>query len=140
MEAEVLQRWYQQSLFGDNRIAGFTKCDRTNREMFVAISAYGGCYVGVQLPDSAQQQFADGQPWTVVDGAQIEGGHCVLFVGYDAQWLYAVTWGGIVKVSYRWWHQYGDEAWAVIPQAFVEKSKGPTLDIASLRADLDALE
>jgi hypothetical protein len=141
VEADVLQAWYRNGLFGrdENKIGGYVRCDRSNNEVHNAIAQFGACYVGVQCPASAQEQFEAGEPWTVVPDSPIEGGHCIVFVGYDANYLYAVTWGGIAKVSYPWWTTYGDEAWAVIPQAFVEKG-GYHLDIASLRADLDSLE
>lgn len=140
VEADVLREWYQHGLFGgENKIAGYVRCDRTTNEVHVAIALYGACYVGVQCPSSAQEQFEAGEPWVVVPGSPVEGGHCIVFVGYDAEYLYAVTWGGIAKVSYPWWSKYGDEAWAVIPQAFVEKGAGPLVDLATLQADLNTL-
>ena len=141
VEADVLKAWYTTGLFGGtNKIAGYVPCDKTLKEMHCSIAMYGASYVGVQLPESAQEQFGNGQPWTVVPGSPIEGGHCIIFVGYDQKYLYAVTWGGIVAVSYPWWHAYGDEAWAVIPQAFAEKGADAIgIDLKTLQADLHAL-
>lgn len=80
-----------------------------------AIFEFGALSLGVTLPDSAQQQFAAGQPWTVVSSA-IDGGHCIVAVGYDTDYVYAVTWGQVVKIAWTWWDAYVDEAWAVITE------------------------
>lgn len=138
-EFDVLNRWREEGFFGGNKIVGFAPVNDNVNEVQTAISLYGVCFVGVALPMSAQQQFADGQPWSVVENDPIEGGHCIVFVGYDDKYLYAVTWGRIQAVTYQWWARYGDEAWAIITQAEKEKGGGPTVDLATLQHDLNAL-
>jgi hypothetical protein len=139
-ESALLKTWTDVGLFGDNRIAGYAPVSPVGTQMIrQAVAAYGACYVGVNLPQSAEDQFDAGEPWTYT-GDQPVGGHCIVFVGYDETWLYAVTWGAVVKVAADWWEHYGEEAWAVIPQAFVEAGRGPTLDLATLRADIASLD
>lgn len=136
IEHNVLKTWYGQGLWG-NRLGGYAPVRAGDlTALHQAIAFYGGAYVGVQLPSSAQTQFSAGQPWTVDPSSPIEGGHCIVFVGYDPQFLYAVTWGQVAKVTYPWWARYGDEAWAALSQEYVEAGRGPALDLASLRADL----
>jgi hypothetical protein len=137
--SDVLKLWSTKGLFGGNEIAGYAPVrHQAILDMHQAIAAYGAAYVGVALPQSAEDQFGAGPPWTLV-GDQPVGGHCVAFVGYDPEWMYAVTWGGVVKVSWAWWAYYGQEAWAIIPQAFVEAGKGPDLNLAQLKADIGTL-
>jgi hypothetical protein len=140
VEADVLQTWQRDGLFG-NRIAGYAPVRPGDVEgLHQAIAFYGAAYLGVALPASAQQQFANGAPWTVVPGSPIEGGHCVLAVGYSQSAVYVVSWGQTVAVSYPWLAKYLTETWAILPSEFVEAGHGPgAIDLVSLRRDLDAL-
>ena len=138
-ESVVLREWYKHGLFGKtNKIAGYAPVNMQS-EVHTAIAMYGACYVGVQCPESAQEQFQANEPWTVVPDSPIEGGHCIVFVGYDPEYLYAVTWGGIAAVSYPWWATYGDEAWAVISQEFNESNGNGRVNLPELQADLNLL-
>lgn len=140
VEADVLKLWYRAGLFSPaNRVAGYAPVDpRDVTAVHQAIDLYGAAYIGVQLPESAQQQFADGEPWTVDPDSPIEGGHCIVLVGYDQQYVQAVTWGAVVNVAYPWLAEFMEECWAVIPQAFVEAGHDAVdrLDLAALQADL----
>lgn len=101
-----------------------------------AVAFYGTCYLGVNLPESAQQQFPN--PWTVVEGSPIEGGHCIVATGYDDQYLYCYTWGALVSVAWDWVKTYTEEAHVPIPEEFVVAGHGPIKaeGIAQLQADL----
>lgn len=135
--ADVLKFWQSVGLFGGIKIRAYAPVDHTNiLDLHTAIASYGLAYVGVALPQSAEVQFQAGQPWTL-QGDPPVGGHCIVLVGYDEQWLYAVTWGSIVKVSWAWWAYYGTEAWAIIPAEYV--AAGPAVDIDQLEADINAL-
>ena len=136
VEADVLQTWHNDGLFG-HKIAGFAPVRTSDvTGIHQAVAFYGAAYLGVALPESSQQQFAAGEEWTVVPGSPIEGGHCVLIVGYNQSSVQIVTWGQIVNVSYPWLSKYLTECWAIIPNQFVEAGKGPSLDLATLQADL----
>lgn len=138
-EANVLQEWREQGLFG-RQIAAYAPVDPRNIvELHQAIAFYGGCYLGIQCPQSAQQQFQANEPWTFVPGSPIEGGHCIVALGFSQNGLLCATWGGIALVSYPFLAAYLDESWAILPSQFVEAGKGPALDLASLQADLNRL-
>lgn len=135
VEADVLRTWFTSGLFGGNKIAAFAPVRFANPlNVHSAVELFGSCYIGVSLPGSAQQQFAQGQPWAITPQDQIEGGHCVVIVGYDAQYLYCITWGQVQAITYPWFAKYCDEAWAVIPQAFAEQKS--IIDIGALRTDI----
>ena len=138
-ESNVLTLWHKHGLFGE-KIAGFAPVDvRDTIAIHQAIAFYGGALFGIQCPLSAQQQFQEGGPWTYEPGSPIVGGHAIAPLGYDAHYVYCATWGGVAKVTYPFLSAYLDEAWAIIPQQFVEASKGPLLDLESLQADLNRL-
>lgn len=140
VELNVLRTWSTDGLFG-NKIAGFAPVAAHKLlDVHSAVAYFGSTYIGVSLPNSAQRQFANGEPWAITPEDQIEGGHCVVIVGYDANYLYAVTWGNIVSITYPWFARYCDEAWAVIPQAYREAGKGPMVDFDSLTRDINSLQ
>jgi hypothetical protein len=138
-EANVLKTWQSSGLW-QNRIMGYAPVnvhDQTTLQQ--SISLFGLSYVGIQLPANAETQFSERQPWSLVPGwqhQQIIGGHAVIFAGYDANYLYAVTWGAIQPVSWEWWHTYGDEAWAILPNEYKEAGTVDRIDYATLLADL----
>jgi hypothetical protein len=149
--ANHLLRWRSEGLYAapnygpgaPNKIGAFAPL-ALNDPLAIqrAIAFYGFAYIGIQCPESAQQEFAQGQPWVVVKGSPIEGGHCIVLVGYDPAYWQAVTWGGIVQVSYPFISAFMDEAFAVITQEALEAGHGPgvpALDTATLLSDLDSL-
>jgi hypothetical protein len=90
-----------------------------------ALDQFGTVGIGVNLPNSAMDQFNASQPWDVVanDGG-IDGGHAVAVVGYDASFWYVVTWGQIQRVTPAWWRTYVEEAWATLDRDFVNAHTG----------------
>jgi hypothetical protein len=140
-ESQVLSTWRSRGLFGGNRISAYCPVETDQLgHVHSAVSLYGMCFLGVQVPESAQEQFANGEPWTVVPNSPIMGGHCIVVVGYDPHYLYAVSWGAVVPITYPWWSAYVDEAYAIITEEVAEAGDGPTgLNLAALQADLDAI-
>ena len=138
-EQDVLETWRTTGLFGQ-KIAAYAPVDHNSiTELHQAIAFYGGAYLGIQCPESAQQQFARNEPWTVDPTSQVEGGHCIVAVGYTPTALLCATWGSIAQVTYPFLAQYLDEAWCVLPHQFIEAGRGPRIDLQSLRADLNGL-
>ena len=101
------------------------------------IDTFGVAYCAGVLPAIAEQQFSNGDPWTLEPGNNPgTGGHCFDFVGYDLNWLYAVTWGAIQKVSYHWWRYYGTMAYALISDFYQQAGKGPVANYTAMQNDL----
>lgn len=66
--------------------------------------------------------------------------NCVPIVGYDSEFLYAVTWGKVQPISYSLWHYISSEAWAIISGEFVARGgDGRGVNLAALEADLAKL-
>lgn len=136
-EAEVLKTWQQTGLFGE-QIAGYAPVDpKDTLALHQAVAFYGGCYLGIECPESAQTQFSKGKPWTYVEGSPVEGGHCIVALGYTQTGLLCATWGGVIEVTAGFLAHYLDEAWVVLPHELVEaKGDALGLDLAALQADL----
>jgi len=103
-----------------------------------AAYVFGVVGVGIEFPGSAMQQFDAGEPWSVVEGAQIDGGHYVPIVGRKDGDLLCVTWGRVQPVTPEFLTTYCDEAWAFVSASVLdgvgESPEG--LSIESLRAAL----
>lgn len=111
------------------KIAAFAELDASNlTEVKQAIAEFGCVDIGVNLPESAQEQFAENEPWTVVKGSPIEGGHDIVLMGYDKNYFYASTWGAFVAISYEWLREYMEEAWAPIAKDWVSETGGLSLE------------
>lgn len=142
VEQDVLQAWMTKGLFG-TQIVAYAPIKITNqRELAAACYAFGAIYLGVQMPDAAEQQFENGQPWHLTgNDAPPTGGHCIVASGANSFGVDMITWGAEDSFTWDWWKKYGSEAWVVIPEAFVEINHGPvsTIDIMTLRKDLQSL-
>jgi hypothetical protein len=92
--------------------------------------------IGIQFPGSAMDQFNKGQPWDVVPGAKIEGGHYVPLVAKREN-LEVVTWGALQQMTEAFYEAYCDEAWAYISVEDLENGKSPEgFDLQQLQTDL----
>ncbi|HET9168259.1 MAG TPA: hypothetical protein VFN97_02450 [Actinospica sp.] len=142
VESQVLKHWMNTGLWG-NRIIGYAPVNVHNLDSLKqAIAYFGGVYVGIQVPGNAQDQFRAGLPWTLDPGWQqqkIEGGHAIPLLGYDDQYLYAITWGAVQPIAWDWWSTYGDEAWVILSEEFSRAGKVDGIDVAALRADLEQI-
>jgi hypothetical protein len=132
-----------------HKIAGYAAINVKNiKHLRSAIALFGGIYVGVELPLTAQQQEAAGDKWFVTpeglagDGAPGSwGGHAIILTCFDSESFTAITWGAPQELSANWWWAYGSEAYAIISNDWIEKNgKSPGgFDIAALQQDLKFL-
>ena len=125
-----------------HKTGAFLQLDQNNiDEILEAIYLFNAIGIGILFPQSAMTQFNSGQPWTVVKGSRIEGGHYVSCIGYDSDYIYCVTWGKIQKMDYNFFATYCDEAWAILSQEFLNgQGVSPEgFNLAQLQADLNAI-
>jgi hypothetical protein len=121
-----------------------TALDPTNlNNIKWCIQLFGGIKFGVNLPQSAMDQFDAGKPWGVVekDGGII-GGHDVLGVKYDGTFFYVVTWGRLQIVDPAWILKYVEEAHALLFADWIaQNGTAPSgLDLQALISDLSQIE
>ncbi len=139
VESTFLQTAKSSPILG-SQIDSFGVLNHSNiDEIKSAIYTFGGAFLGVALPQSAQNQFPG--TWSVVPNSPIVGGHCIVAIGYDVQFVYIVTWGTVIRCTWGWFTTYVDEAYAIIYTEEVQKNRGPLeqLDITRLRADIASL-
>lgn len=141
-ETDVLDDWKTGAgLFGTT-LVDYATVDPTNiQHIQQTIWVYGGIYLGLMLPRSAEQQTDAGQPWTRPWFSPILGGHCVVSQKYDQTYLYVDTWGQLQPVAWDFVQAYFDAAYAPLSPLWIgADSKTPNgLDLAGLTADLAAV-
>lgn len=137
---------------------------RDAEDLYEAMYLFGAVGIGINFPDSAMDQFNADEPWSVVRGASVDGGHyipCVSLRGAGLLGPYAdslfgdaaealdagatrdivcVTWGKLQPMTLGFYEAYADEAYALLSAETL--TDGKTLegfDLDQLRADLRAL-
>ncbi|MDE2106686.1 MAG: hypothetical protein KGL39_56240 [Patescibacteria group bacterium] len=109
----------------------------------LALATYimGAAAVGLRFPDSAMTQFDHHQPWTVVPGSPVNGGHYVPCVGVNsAGHLLVVTWGRIHAMTFDFYRTYSDEAMAYVSLEALRNNLSPEgFDADRLRSALATL-
>jgi hypothetical protein len=132
-ELTVLKDWRKQK-FSGHPLRAFADPDPQD-ELHVkqAIMLFGGLYIGLELPISAQTQDVwdvdaspNGQPGSW-------GGHCVFVPNYDAETLTCITWGELKKMTWGFWGTCCDEAHALLSTDWRPPAG---FDMAALEADL----
>jgi hypothetical protein len=110
----------------------------------LALYLFGSVYIGVNLPQSAEQQFSEGKPWIYERGSPIIGGHCVVIQKMTPEYpneSTVVTWGGSVRASDEWLATYMEEAWVAITPDWIQTNQHSVdgLDVAQMTADAAAI-
>lgn len=141
VELDVLTRWRQDSLAG-HRLLAFA--DPTYGSLELArqtIALFGGAYIGIDLPLTAQTQDEWGLVSLTGSGAPGSwGGHCVWVPAYDEFGFTCVTWGALKRISNAFWSAYVDEIHALLGADWLSAKGAPNgFDLAALQADLAAI-
>lgn len=142
VETDVLNYWHTQGIAG-HKIAAYASVNPLNvTEVKQAAWLFGGLYIGIALPLTAQSQSY----WKVVNGGYNSepgswGGHAVNVTAYTSTYLTVATWGMRMKMSWGFWKKYVDEAYAIISPDWI-KANGQAdsgYDLAALQRDLSNL-
>jgi hypothetical protein len=139
IELDVLKNWRKDG-FAGHKLLAFADPSVTNLdEIRQSIALFGGVYIGVSLPLTAQSQDL----WDVVDdgGDAAEagswGGHCVFVPAYDAGSFTCITWGAPKKMTLAFWQQYCDEAHTLLGADWLTEKGSPAgFNQAQLLEDL----
>ena len=140
-ELTVLNFWKNTGIDG-HKILGYVQVHPTNLlHLRATIALFGLAYVGVQLPNSAMEQFENNQPWSVDGDMTIDGGHCIILTGYTPTSFKAITWGREQEIMLNWWTQCGDESYCPISQDWIEANgQSPSgFNLTQLQSDLKAI-
>ncbi len=139
VELDVLNYWRKTGI-GGHAIVAYARVS-VHDEYLVRTAAwlFGGLYIGLQLPLTAQRQPT--WDWTgSLSGPAAPGswgGHAVDVVRYGAAGLTVVTWGALKELTWSFWQRYCDEAYCLISTDFLAGGRTPDgFDLAALEADL----
>lgn len=139
IELDVLRYWRKHGI-GRHRIGAFAAVPVHDPTLVRAGAwLFGGLYIGLSLPASAQAQ--DVWDWTGTLSGDAKpgswGGHAVDVVRYDAEGLTVVTWGRLQELTWAFWDHYCDEAYCIIASDFLRGGVAPNgFDLATLQSDL----
>ncbi len=139
IELNVLTNW-QKSSFLNHQLVAFADPAFANlAEIRQAINLFGGVYIGMALPITAQKQVI----WDVVHngGAAAKpgswGGHAVFVPKYDETSFTCITWGALKTMTVAFWEKYVDEAHALLSPDWMSAKGSPSgFDIDQLKTDL----
>jgi hypothetical protein len=145
VEADVLNYWHKVGIGAAKRkIAAYASANPLNHtEIKQAIWLFGGLYIGIALPLSAQNQTT----WRVVSGSASVpgswGGHAVNVVGYTSTLVQVITWGMKMNMTWAFWNKYVDEAYAVLSTDWANGTGGlPSasgFNFSQLQTDLGSI-
>lgn len=143
VEADVLKAWISKGgLFGQ-QLAAFAPLHVKHTPVIKQATALcGAVYTGVLIPNVAMQQFDDHQAWALTHTSadnDIDGGHAIPIVGYNAIGPIFITWGALQQATWEWWLKYGEEAYAVITSEVKARGTLRGVNFAALEKDLAAL-
>ncbi len=146
VEIDVLNYWRQTGV-GGHKIVAYVALEPSNREhVRDACFIFGGCYIGLALPTSAQTQDVWSVPPVESDGSRrtrIVGGtrraHRRI---RRAGGLVVVSGAPLKRMTWEFWDAYCDEAYAIYSTDFLEPDKkAPNgFDMAALLRDLELVK
>ena len=149
VEIDVLNYW-RQSGIAKHKIGAYVALEPSNHiHIMDSVYIFEGCYIGLQLPVSAQAQVQNHQPWSVPPGGPTGdgkpdswGGHAVPVVAYDQRGVTVVTWGALQTMTWSFWEAYCDEAYAILSTDYLDdKQQSPAgFNMQQLQADLSDLK
>ncbi|HEX3643056.1 MAG TPA: hypothetical protein VHV10_17360 [Ktedonobacteraceae bacterium] len=140
VELDVLNYWRKTGI-ANRKIWAYAACEpRNHAHVKACVYLFGGCYLGVALPLSAQSQ----RIWSVTRGPGSEpgswGGHAIPVVSYTAHTLTVVTWGQLQELTWGFLDKYCDESYAILSQDFINGGVAPNaIDWTSLQQDLNKI-
>lgn len=143
----VVAKYHQKTGLKDahgnyHKIAAYLAITPGNiEELKQSIHLFSACSIGWELPNSAQDQFQENKPWSVIAKSKIEGGHDTLAVGYDKDYLYVVTWGAVQKVEWDFVTKYMDEGICKLSAEMLKNGESiEGFNLSQLEADLATLK
>jgi hypothetical protein len=138
----VQEQWRTAGIAGNRIVASGALDLRNAGSIREAVYYYGGAYIGVMLPASAEQQTDAGLVWTTPWFSPIVGGHAVPILSYDAHHVWLITWGKVQCATWDFIFRYCDEAYAIVDPLWITADSVAVdsgLNISALVADIAAV-
>ena len=145
---KVLKHWRKNNIAGHKIIAFARLEDKNRQQLMQTIYLFGGCFVGLNLPKSAERQYNTTGKWTIPRTGKKKDskkgswfGHAVLVTGYKGEELRIITWGKEMIMTMDFWEAYSEESYAVFSEDFIKYDKTPTgIDVDVLKNDIETLK
>ena len=142
IELDVLNDWRKSGLAG-HTLAAFADVSSSLLPVVrQAINLFGGVYIGISLPLSAQTQDVWDPTGSLTESAPGSwGGHCVFVPKYDAAGFTCITWGQLKTMTTAFWNTYVDEVHALLSPDWLGTMGSPEgFNLTALQADLLAIQ
>jgi len=112
-----------------DKIIGFIEVDPRNQtDVKICINDFGLAYIGFEVPNSIYDETGEPkQTWDYdPEHTEVEGGHCIILVGYSDIGPIAISWGSIYQLTWSFFSAYTDEVYAIIsPDWIASTGKDP---------------
>lgn len=138
---EACQYWKDHG-FLNHGILGFVQVTPAN--IAEAAFLFGSIGIGLQMTDAQQDQYAHSEPWDVVEGSTVEGGHYVPIIGRNSVGNYlAVTWGKVQAITPAFIEASCDEVVAQVSKDWLNVQQTTTprgLNLQDLINDMKSMD
>ena len=130
------------------KAVAFAAVDHTSPdEVKAAIALFGYVWTGINVLNCNMQQFSAGEPWSVVPGSPVDGGHSVVTAGYGPPAAGAlggderfITWAQETSFTDAYWASEVEEAWVAIwPEHLGSKEFLAGVSLTQLAADYQSI-
>jgi hypothetical protein len=149
VEIDVLNSWRKQGLSAHTLLAYADPDPGDIVHVKQAINLFGGVYIGIGLPLTAQNQDI----WDVVkmnwfkklfrrsDPSEPNswGGHAVFVPAYNSTGPICITWGQLKQMTWAFWQKYCDESHALLSPDWISTKSPSGFDLATLQTDLQSV-
>lgn len=125
-----------------HKISAYLGLEKGNlKQQLTAAWIFGAVGLGAEMPNTAESQFDKNQPWDVVPGAKIDGGHYFPLLGRSGGVNYISTWGrGNQPMTDAFFNRYNDESIVYLSDEILMGGKTiEGFDLKQLQADLKAV-
>ena len=115
---------------GVHKIGAYVALETGNLQHIIEAAYLFECVgIGIEVPESAEQQFGEGVPWSVVPGAEVVGGHYIPVVGRpEAGMLAVITWAKRQVLTEGFYSRYSDESWAYVSGERINATTGKSYE------------
>ena len=108
-----------------DKIAAFMEVDPRNiQDVKITINDFGVAYIGFGVPESIYDET--GMPKSVWEydplHSSVEGGHAVVAVKYDNDYVTVISWGSLYQMSWEFFTHYTDEVYAICSNDWISST------------------